>query len=346
VSVFYTDAGDVRTAVDEMHRELKQERELLGGQYIPEVSKWDFEVSLPVEGFSGTYHWKVRGSYATRYRDRGQRIYGFSGQTMDSESPVKLMSSEMVFDDGEKELWTREPVYAELDWCTVSGTGMKLEWEQNFIEVRNDVEVTLETSEIPEGSGLGDVVGGEGGGGANAEEKDGGKLVITSDKLQILGEKDMAIFTGNVIAKDEQGTIEADVMEVQNYTKEETKADPVKSGVKTVVCKGRVIIDMEDQAAKCHDAVFDSATNMVTLLGREVDGTYVQVEYWNKKEEQQVLADKMIIDRGTREVSWEGHVKTTTFNPEKASFLDFGLGKDEGSEETNGDDDGKEDGGE
>ncbi len=89
VTVFYTSAGDEQIIIDQMYKEILQEKELVRGKYIPRVSKWDFTIRLPVEGSAGTSHWMVKGAYATNYMDRGQLIYGFVGETMDKKNPVR-----------------------------------------------------------------------------------------------------------------------------------------------------------------------------------------------------------------------------------------------------------------
>ena len=339
VTVFYTSAGDEQIVIDQMYKEILQEKELGRGKYIPRVSKWDFTIRLPVEGSAGTFHWMVKGAYATNYMDRGQLIYGFVGETMDKKNPVRLVSSEMVFDDMQKELYTNKPVYAELGWGSISGNGLRLKWKHDIIEIKSNVEVALEPGNLPEEARIVDIEDNKtktestNKAETNKDKKqdeNSGQLIITSDKLKIFGKEDKAIFTGKVIARDNQGTISANVMEVQNYTKEERKADPTRTGIKTVVCKGSVKIDLTDQAAKCQHAIFDAATNIITLLGEKVDGKYIQVEYWKKAEKegemgQQILCDKMIINRETKEVEFLGNQKSTDFNPSKSSFLDFGL---------------------
>jgi lipopolysaccharide export system protein LptA len=354
ISVFYTTSYEEQAYINQVYSELDSKQTTGDEKYVPAVSKWDFEIMFPIEGVAGSYHWKVKGAYAANRNEREQCIYSFTGETMDEKNPVRLISSEMIYIDDEKELYTTKPFFAQMGWGSISGKNMVLRLDRDTVEVRNGVEVALEVAELPEG-----VAGSLGAEIVSAEKtetsevkteakKDGEKqeqLVITSEKLKILGKEDKAIFTGDVVGRDKQGTISADVMEVQNYTKDERKADPAKNGVKTVVCKGHVKIDLPDQAAKCHYAIFDAAANTVTLIGSEVANKYVQVEYWTK-DGQQILCDKVIINRETKEAEFIGNQKSTDYNPSKSSFLDFGLeegkDKDKGKDKENTPDSNKE----
>jgi lipopolysaccharide export system protein LptA len=343
IIVFLTTAEDKNKCIDEIYSRLSRTNGAESEVYIPKVNKWDFEIMLPIEGASTAYHWKVKGAFSTNKNKREQCIYVFSGETMDEKNPVKLVSPEMVFIDDEKELYTRKSFFAKMGWGSVNGSDMVLRLDTDTVEVRKGVEVALEVAALPEGAaGIVGETDAENAGNATAsasesEKTEKGKegesseqLVITSDKLKILGKEEKAIFTGKVVGRDKDGTISADVMEVQNYTKEEKKADPRKNGVKTVECKGHVKIDLTDQAAKCHHAIFNAANNTVTLLGTTIDDKLVQVEYWTK-DGQQILCDKMIINRETKEVEFLGNQKSTDYNPSKSSFLDFGI--DEGKDE-------------
>lgn len=338
VYIFHTSAEDKKKCIDDTYNRLSlpDNEDTLAS--IPKVNKWGFEITLPVEGASGAYHWKVKGAFSTNKSDREQRIYGFVGETMDEKNKVKLLSPEMIFVDDENELYTRKSFYAEMDWGSITGSDMVLRLENDIVEVRKGAEVALEIAALPEEAG--NIIGDDDSP-KDKKAKEGEaseQLVITSDKLKILGKEDKAIFTGNVVGRDKDGTISADVMEVQNYTKEERKADPSKNGVKSVLCKGRVKIDLTDQAAKCHLAIFDATNNTVTLIGTNIDNKYVQVEYWTK-DGQQILCDKMIINRETKEVEFLGNQKSTDYNPSKSSFLDFGLddGKDDKNSKNNPD---------
>jgi len=340
ISVFYTGSGDEQIVLDQMYQEIVQEKKLTSGKHIPDVRKWDFTISLPVEGASGIYHWTVSGAYSTTHRENEQLIYNFVGEVMDKENPVRLISPRMIFDDAREELRTNEPIFADLGWCSISGRGLRLKWKKDDIDVRDDVEVALERAELPEELGIADTVEAEDNGDhrnpdvESDKKEDEDKIVITSDKLRILGVENKLIFTGNVLMRDKKGTIDAEKVEVLNYSKEETKADPIKKGIKFAICTDHVKIDLEDQAAKCHKAEFNAETNIITLFGTKVDGEYVQVEYWQKDEIEkdkgiQILCDKMTIDRVTKEVVYEGNTRSTDFNPSKSSFLDFGLDEED-----------------
>ena len=338
IYIFHTNAEDKKKCIDETYNRLAFSDVADTIDALPKVNKWGFEITLPVEGASSAYHWKVKGAYSTSKSKREQRIYGFVGETMDEKNKVKLLSPEMIFIDDEKELYTREAFYAEMEWGSITGSDMVLRLESDVVDVRKGAEVVLQVAALPEGAGS-IIEDNDSSKEKKAKEgEDSEQLVITSDKLKILGKEDKAIFTGNVVGRDKDGTISADVMEVQNYTKEERKADPAKNGVKSVLCKGRVKIDLTDQAAKCHLAIFDATNNTVTLIGTNVDDKYVQVEYWTK-DGQQILCDKMIINRETKEVEFIGNQKSTDYNPSKSSFLDFGLddGKDDKNEKKNPD---------
>lgn len=370
IVVFYTDAGDEERIFEQVHEERRLRNEMGQDKSVPKISKWDFSITLPVEGTTGANQWKVEGAYSTYYRRHGQLIYDFIGETLGGGNPVKLMSPKMAFDDQQRELSTSYPIYAELGWGSVTGTGLRLRWLEDLIIVRDDVEVALKPGQLPEEvGGSGDSDGkrseekedGDGTEDEN-EEKEPGEdsdvLIITSNTLKIFGKEDRAKFIGDVVARDKRGTIWADVMNVQNYTKEERKADPEKKGVKTVVCIGHVRIDLEEKAAKCHYAEFDSATSIITLIGHYKprhpdwhrkaaladipswmrlcsDLEYIQVDYW-EEDKHQITSDVVIMNRETKEVEFKGRQRTVSqMSDSQESFFNFS-GDDDDS------DDGKE----
>ncbi|MDZ4163706.1 MAG: lipopolysaccharide transport periplasmic protein LptA [Smithellaceae bacterium] len=97
-------------------------------------------------------------------------------------------------------------------------------------------------------------------------------IKIEADKLDAHNEKRMVIFTGNVIATQEDTVIKADRMTL--YYKKDAQVgasaakDPLKGGdLDRIEAKGRVIIHMEERIATGDDAVFTQDTQQIVLIG-------------------------------------------------------------------------------
>jgi len=116
---------------------------------------------------------------------------------------------------------------------------------------------------------------GRGGGQSGSEQP----LRITSRQLEADNKNQLIIFTGNVVAKQGEMTIYADVAEVYYEKKEEGNE------VREIVATGNVKIQQADQVATGQKAVFVNAEQKITLTG--------QPRVWQGKD--MVSGEKIIV---------------------------------------------------
>lgn len=95
---------------------------------------------------------------------------------------------------------------------------------------------------------------------------------IEADRLDAQNEKRMVVFTGNVIATQEEMVIKADRMTIY-YKKEATGGaaaarDPLRGGdLDRIEAKGRVSIQMEERTGTGDEAVFSQDAQQIVLSG-------------------------------------------------------------------------------
>lgn len=125
---------------------------------------------------------------------------------------------------------------------------------------------------------------------------DNGKPVdITSDALEVHQNEQMAIFSGNVVAKQGDSTLRAPKLTVyydnandtgkgdkpadaakpadagqQNADAGGTAGTPANSSIRRLEASGGVVVTSQDQKATGSDGVFDMASNTATLTGNVV----------------------------------------------------------------------------
>jgi len=104
-------------------------------------------------------------------------------------------------------------------------------------------------------------------------------LRITSQQLEADNKNQLIIFTGNVVAKQGETTIYADVAEVYYEKKEEGNE------VREIVATGNVKIQQADQVATGQKAVFVNSEQKITLTG--------QPKVWQGKD--MVSGEKIIV---------------------------------------------------
>ena len=287
----------------------------------PKVVRWKFVTYLPVPGEVGGYRWRAEGEFAFSLDLDRDRMVNFRLETPGSAEPITLVSPAAIFDKKAGMLFSEAATKVTFPWGTVESETMILDLDTVDAIFNEDVVVIRQSA----GGALA-VAGGGGGGesGANGEisVKPAAKkpLRITADRFEIRSAKDTGIFSGNVVAKDEGGTIWADTMVVEYYSDEEKKADPSRTGMKRVTCTGHVRIDQETEQAKCDRAVYDLEKNTITMTKSET----AQVVYRKDdgKDKLQILADKVTFDRspgGT--TNWKGNVQVTDFSDSRESFF-------------------------
>jgi lipopolysaccharide export system protein LptA len=113
------------------------------------------------------------------------------------------------------------------------------------------------------------LIAGVGGAFAQNALQDSRKLPIEieADSLEVLQEKQIAIFSGNVDAQ--QGTIRlsADILRV-HYIEDGNDSDP--SSIRRIDAEGAVLFSSEAQTAQGDSGVYDVENGIVTLIGSVV----------------------------------------------------------------------------
>ncbi|NIA19407.1 MAG: lipopolysaccharide transport periplasmic protein LptA [Xanthomonadaceae bacterium] len=129
---------------------------------------------------------------------------------------------------------------------------------------------------------------------------------ITADRLDIDQQKGQAVFKGEVIARQDEMTLQADTMTILFVEKE--------NDVKEIIANGSVTIDLGEKRATCETAHFYTAVNKVILSGKPL-----------LKEGKNVIEGEKIIfflneDRSIVEGKKDSRVKTTIFPGQKGLF--------------------------
>ncbi len=288
----------------------------------PEITRWDFTTLLPVPGKVNRYHWRAQGEFACSLDSDRERMVNFQLDTPNADEPIRLTTPLAVFDRKCRTLESETDTRITFPWGTVRSERMRLELDTSNASFDQNVAVSVERSRAI-GNGEEEEPGNkQGDDETEAEEKEVESLRITADHFEIYSDEDKGIFTGNVVARDSNGTIWADQMIVEYYTDEEKEADPTLTGAKRITCTGNVRIDQKTEQAMCDKAVFDVANNIITMEKSET----AQVLYRRDDGEQQtqIRADKVVIDRNPGgKALFSGKTEMVQFSETAQSF--FGL---------------------
>ena len=328
--------ADIRRAEQALSREgqPRKPRKDARNAYT-DVTRWDFSTRLPVPGGGDRYRWRASGEFARSLGPDRDRMVNFRLETSNVEDQIVLVSPMAVYDRKAQRLDSNAGAYVTFPWGSVRSNALRLELEH--VDAYFDGDVVVDAVERGGLNTVGAQGGGEEGGTTNGaaggnDGSDNAKtgdeveakkpLRITSDHFEIHSAENKGVFTGSVVARDESGTIWADEMVVEYYTKEEKAADPTLTGMKRITCVGHVRIDQKTEQAMCERAVFDVPKNVITMEKSETG----QVMYRKDKgdEKYEILADKVTIDRnpgGT--TKFEGNTETTDFSETTEGF--FGL---------------------
>jgi lipopolysaccharide transport protein LptA len=318
----------------------------------PDVVRWSFVTELPVAEKVNAYRWRAQGGLACSLdRDR-DRLVNFRLDTPNAKDPIELSAPVALFDKAARILTSNAGAQVIFTWGTVTSTDLRIELDtvDAFFD-NNVVVVVTERGNIglapggaattDDSTGANETAGGDDAGAADGDTTNEPKkepLTITADHFEIRSAEDKGIFTGNVIAKDGTGTICADKMIVEYYTKQEKQADPTLTGMKLITCIGHVRIDQQTgptidpetgqqtgkktEQAFCEQAVYDVAKNIMTMEKSET----AQVRYRKVSDEEhyEIEADSVVIDRNPGgKTLFSGHTKTVDFSPTREAF--FGL---------------------
>ncbi len=298
---------------------------------MPKITRQDFEFRLPVPGEKGKYKWKVSGRKSISVNPTTDRILDFEGEMVDRGDLINLSSPVALFDRKRRVLRSSDGVILQSEWMKTEAPKMVMDMKADHTEFSGGVTTEIDTEEAekrelvavtppPGEKGNPDKTTADK---PKEKQKKKSPLVITSKNLSVDLNTNRAIYTGNVVAKDDSGTIVADKMESSNFTDEEKKKNPKLKGVKTVVCTGNVKINQLEgkKQALCARAVYDARTNTVHLYHDPKTGK--KVVYRDEVQKWQAQAKDMILDRNKNEVKFIGGVETVDFNPDRKGFLGF-----------------------
>ena len=279
--VFYVSAADVQRMKKLMAMDAQQKDVPGPAAQIPTISRYKFSLKLPVVGQKDRYHWIIKGGFSRSIDADKDRISSFDG-TFFSENgePMVLKSPIVTFDKSKLVLTSRDRVFLDLSWSRNYGRGFLLDMENRFCKIFEDSHSTIEKSKASaspmfdvsqnqsDTENSNDTVTDDDKPDENIEKpKKTGILKIEAKELYYFMDKNRVLYKNKVFVWDTSGIIKADRMEVFNYSDEEKAENPEHSGVREIICTGNVKIDQGTKWAIGNKAVFDKATNVVTLTG-------------------------------------------------------------------------------
>jgi len=334
MALFWVKESDLTAAREEIRRESSSPPDS-GASVLPEIYRRGFWFGEPVPGEKGKYQWEVSGKKSEPVDANKDRIFDFKGKLHDRGEIVELSSPIMLFDKENRVISSQDHVLLKTEWAKIEAPEMVMDMKTSNTKFSGGVTTTInrdeaEKRQVASSSSSSEKNPSEKGPPSNDKSKKKKKrtpLVITSQQLRMYSQKNLAIFTGNVVANDESGIIYADRMEAYNYSDEEQKKDPKLKGVKTVICVGNVKIDqMGKKQALCARALYDAKANFVHLYSDPKTGK--KVVYRDEEQKFQAKALEMILDRNKNEVTFtgpggKGEVEVIDFNPDRKSFLGF-----------------------
>jgi lipopolysaccharide export system protein LptA len=302
---------------------------------MPKVFRRDFEIKLPLPGRKGGYRWRVEGRESASLDAVTDEILDFKGEMIEGGQVMRLSSPVVLFNREKRILSSKSGVRVEQSqWGKIEAREMVMGVEGVDPVLSGDVRAEIDREKVVavQGASASEASRGEEPRSetpekpAQEKKKKRSPLVIKSVKLNLYPDKNLAIFTGKVSAKDDSGIIQAEEMKAHYYSEEERKKNP-DLNIKQVECIGNVKIDQVkgEKQALCARAVYDAKSNIVHL---EYDPkTGKKVVYRDEVQKWQVEALWMILDRNKNEVTFEGErenqVTVVDFNPDRKSF--FGI---------------------
>ncbi len=333
MALFWVKQNDLSAARQELRRQSSPSQDD-NDAVLPEVFRQDFWFGEPVAGEKDKYAWEVSGERSEPVDASTDRIFGFKGKLHERDEVVELSSPIVLFDKDNRLISSKKDVVLQTEWAKVEAPEILMDMNTSDTKFSGGVTTTIDREEAekrhlgnepPPAEGTPPAGAPRSTDEAAKEKKKRTPLVITSRQLRMYSEKDLAIFIGNVVAKDESGVIYADRMEAYNYSDEETEKDPKLKGVKTVICIGNVKIDqLGVKQALCERAVYDAKSNTVHLYSDVQAGK--KVVYRDEKDKFQAKALEMILDRNKNEVTFtgpggKGEVEVVDYNEDRKSFL-------------------------
>jgi lipopolysaccharide export system protein LptA len=97
-------------------------------------------------------------------------------------------------------------------------------------------------------------------------------IQFEAEALEVRDQENMAVFSGNVVARQEQTILKTDQLYVYYLEDQANQAQPGQGGqqVKRLEAKGKVLVTSGPQTASGNEAVFDTAANTIVLTGNVV----------------------------------------------------------------------------
>jgi lipopolysaccharide export system protein LptA len=331
MALFWVKESDLSAARQELRHQKSSPPESKDS-VLPEISRQNFWFGEPVPGQKGKYQWEVSGKRSVPINANTDKILDFKGKQHDRDEIVELSSPIVFFDKENRVISSQNDVVLQTQWARIEAPEVVMEMKTRNAKFSGGVTTTIDREEAEKRQLTGESPPPEKtppeetpDTSDESKKKERIPLVITSQQLRMYSEKNLAIFIGNVVAKDESGIIYADTMEAYNYSDEEQKKDAKLKGVKTVICIGSVKIDqMGKKQALCEKAVYDAKSNIVHLYSDPKTGR--KVVYRDEEQKFQAKALEMILDRNKNEVTFtgpedKGEVEVIDFNKDRKSFL-------------------------
>jgi len=329
MALFWVRESDLAAARDEAAREKFPAPDSTP-PVMPTITRKDFEFRLPVPGERGKYEWKVSGRKTVPVNPTTDRLFDFEGEMVNRGDLIKLSSPTALFDRERRVLSSRDGVVLQSEWSKTEAAEMVMDMKTNSTRFSGGVTTEIDREEAakrevvsvpPPGGGKGSPP--EAATDKPKEKKKRSPLIIKSQRLDVDLDKNRAVYTGKVMAKDDSGIIHADKMEAENYSKEETEKNPKLKGVKTVTCTGNVVINQvaAKKQSLCTRAVYDAKTNIIHLYGDPKTGK--KVVYRDEDAMRQVTAVELIFDRNKNKIIFDKDVEVIDYNPDTKGFLGF-----------------------
>jgi lipopolysaccharide transport protein LptA len=135
------------------------------------------------------------------------------------------------------------------------------------------------------------------------------RILVEADTLKYDNEKRLATFTGNVNARKDTATIQAEEMLVYLAAADATTDNTIEK----IEVNGKVLITQESMTVTGQKGVYNNREQVVTITGNAEQ----QAQAEDKKQQTVMRADTIRLVMKTNDVEGEGNVVVTAVLPEK-----------------------------
>lgn len=179
------------------------------------------------------------------YRKKENKVHLEKNVVAITDDGTRLVTEALDMHPSEHLVETDLPTQVKKDNINVEGTGAQADTRLKKVKFQKKVTVVVQ----------------------NADDKSAGPTVITCDgPLVVDYEKNIAHFKDNVVARDSQGTLNADAMDVY-YNR-------VSRRVSKIVAVGDVVIENPDGNKTFSDSVIYLADEGRIILGGDTEALY------------------------------------------------------------------------